>query len=104
MYRVFRSEWYEKKLKKLDRSEQNRVLKFEQALKGEPQNSKPLGYPFLREKKFHEKRIIFLVYEKHKCIFLVTITGKKAQQSEIDAIKANLDVYQEELEKIIKGL
>ena len=35
---------------------------------------------------------------------MVTITDKKAQQREIDLIKANLDVYKDELEDIIKKL
>tara|TARA_Y100000310_G_C20642738_1_gene794875 strand:- start:294 stop:485 length:192 start_codon:yes stop_codon:yes gene_type:complete len=63
-----------------------------------------LDIGFFREKKFDGKRVIFLVYENHKCIFLITITDKKAQQSEIDLIKSNLDVYRDVLEKIIKNL
>ncbi|MBS3092368.1 hypothetical protein J4466_03025 [Candidatus Pacearchaeota archaeon] len=104
MYRVFRSEWYEKKLEKLDKSEQERIIKFEQSLKIEPYNGRPLGYKFFREKKFDGKRVIFLVYEEHQSVFLITITNKKAQQHEIDLIKSNLEVYKEELEKRIKEL
>lgn len=104
MYRVFRSEWYGTKLKKLDSSEQKRVLNFEQSLKQEPYSGKPLGYKFFREKKFGSKRIIFLVYQEHKCIFLVTITDKKAQQNEINLIKANLDIYKKEIKKLIKDI
>ena len=103
-FRVFRSEHYEKKLSKLDTSEQFRVTKFEQSLKEEPYSGRPLGYRFFREKKFDGKRVLFLVYEERKCIFLVTITDKKAQQHEIDLIKANLDVYRKELEDLIIGL
>ena len=62
------------------------------------------AYTFFREKKFNGKRVLFLLYEEHKCIFLVTITNKKAQQHEIDLIKANLDIYREELENLLKGL
>ena len=80
MYRVFRSEWCETKLIKLDKSEQDRITNFEQSLKEQPFSGKPLGYKFLREKKFNGKRLIFLVYEEHKSVFLVTITDKKAQQ------------------------
>ena len=104
MYRIFRSEWYETKLKKLDSSEQKRVFNFEQSLKQEPYSGKPLGYKFFREKKFGNKRIIFLVYQEHKCIFLVTITNKKAQQREINLIKTNLDIYKEEIKKLIKDI
>jgi len=104
MYRVFRSDWYKKKLEKLDNQEQERVKNFEQSLKDNPYNGKPLGYKFFREKKFDDKRLIFLVYEEHQTVFLVTITDKKAQQHEIDLIKANLDIYKEEINKRIKGL
>jgi len=42
MSRVFRSEWYDKKLRKLDKPEIERVEKFEQHLKQEPFSGKPL--------------------------------------------------------------
>ena len=104
MHRVFRSGKYEQKLNKLDKSEFDRVIKFEQSLKVEPYNGKPLGYEFFREKKFDGKRLIFLVYEQHKCVFLVTITDKKLQQIEINFIKANLDIYKNEIERRMKGI
>jgi|SRR3989338_5990908 len=104
MFRVFRSDWYDKKLTKLSKEEQGRITNFEQALKQEPYSGKPLGYKFFREKKFNGKRLLFLVYEEHNAIFLVTITTKKAQQQEIDLIKANLDVYKETIEKLVKNL
>ena len=63
-----------------------------------------MGYEFFREKKFDGKRLIFLIYEQHKCVFLVTITDKKMQKQEINLIKANLDIYNEEIEKRIKEL
>ena len=103
-FRVFRSQHYKKKLLNLDNSEDVIVKKFEQKLKGEPFSGKPLGYKFFREKKFDGKRVLFLVYEKHKCVFLITITDKKTQQHEIDLIKANLDTYKEELEIILNKL
>ena len=48
--------------------------------------------------------MLFLIYDEYKCIFLVTITDKKAQQHEIDLIKANLEIYKKEIEKLIKNL
>lgn len=104
MYRVFRSEWYETKFHKLNLFEQKRLSNFEQSLKEEPNVGKPLGYKFFREKKFNGKRMLFLIYDEYKCIFLVTITDKKAQQHEIDLIKANLEIYKKEIEKLIKDL
>ena len=49
-------------------------------------------------------RALFLIYENHKYVFMVTITDKKAQQREIDLIKTNLDIYKEELEDILKKI
>ena len=104
MFRVFRSEWYDKKVEKLDKSEQDVVSKFEQKLKEEPFSGKPLGYKFFREKRFDGKRLLFLIHEEHQIIFLVTITDKKAQQQDIDLIKANLDVYKETIKRVLEKL
>lgn len=103
-FRVFRSEWYDIKLSKLTKYEKEVVEKIEQHLKEEPFTGKPLGYRFFREKKFDGKRVLFLVYEKHKAVFLVTITDKKTQQQVIDLIKNNLDVYKDILEETIRSL
>lgn len=104
IFRVFRSNHYKSKLNKLDSFEQKRAVKFEQALKEQPFSGKPLGYKFFREKKFNGKRLLFLVYEEHKSVFLITIANKKAQQHEIDLIKANLDVYRNELEDLLNRI
>ena len=104
MFRVFRSEWYGNKLKKLDKAEIVRVEKFEQQLKQQPYSGKPLGYKFFREKKFGGKRLLFLIYEEHSIVFLVTITDKKAQQRDIEFIVSHLQIYKEEIDKMIKGL
>ena len=102
MFRVFRSKRYENKFNRLDNKEQERVAKFEQNLKIQPYSGKPLGYEFFREKKFNGKRVIFLIYMEHNAVFLVTITDKKAQQQDIDLIKANLDKYKETIKKVME--
>ncbi len=99
MYRVFRSDWYDKKFGKLDNREQERVSDFEQSLKLSPYTGRPLGYAFFREKKFEGKRLLFLIYEEYKTVFLVTITDKKAQQEDIDSIRENLGLYKQEIQK-----
>jgi mRNA-degrading endonuclease RelE of RelBE toxin-antitoxin system len=104
MYRVFRSEWYGKKLQGLDKAEAARIEKFEQHLKEEPFSGKPLGYRFFREKRFDGKRLLFLIYEKHSVLFLVTIKDKKAQQRDIDFIVSNLNVYKNEIDELAKRL
>ena len=104
MFRVFRSDWYDKKLNKLEASELERIHKIEQHLPSQPFTGKPFGYTFFREKRFNGKRPLFLVYEEHQIVFMITITDKKAQQHEIDLIKANLEVYKETIRNIAKKL
>lgn len=96
MFRVFRTEWYEKKFSKLDNSERMVVEKFEQSLKINPFAGKPLRYDFLREKKFGGKRLIYLIYEDELKVFLVTISDKKSQASDIDFVASNLEVFKKE--------
>ena len=104
MFRGFRSDWYDKKFIKLSKFEQERISKIEQDLKTSPYAGKPLGYKFFLEKYIDGKRLLFLVYEEYKVIFFITITDKKAQQHEIDLIKANLDVYKERINELLRKL
>lgn len=103
MYRAFRSQDYDKKFQKLDFFEQKIISNFEQSLKKEPYSGRPLGYKFFREKKFNGKRLIFLIYEDKKYIFLITITNKKTQQHEINMIKENFESYKNQIDKLIKS-
>ena len=50
---------------------------------------KPLGYFFLREKKFNGNRLYYIVYLDLKTILLVQIGGKKDQPETIQFIKKN---------------
>ena len=51
MFRVFRAEWYEKKLYKLSTKEQERVKHFEQDLKQNPFQGKAFGLFILQGKE-----------------------------------------------------
>ena len=104
MYRAFRANWYEKKLKKLSTKEQKIVEKFEQDIKQNPYQGSPLGYSFFREKRINGKRMYYLVYDSHQVVFLITISDKKAQQDVIDVVKANLDIYKEQIERILRNI
>ena len=103
MYKVFRSEPYEEKLNKLDKSDQIRVIKFEQQLKNNPHTGKPLSFRFFREKKFNGKRLLYLIFDEFNIAFLVTITNKKEQQNQINLIKLKLGKYKQEIEEIAKN-
>lgn len=102
MFELFKTELYQEDFNKLDNNEKQRVISLEHLIVQNPFSGKPLGYEFLREKKFCGKRIIFLVYEKHLALYLICIVDKKVQQAEINIIKANLPFYKMEFEKRIK--
>lgn len=104
MFRVFRTEPYERELNFLDNSEKIRVEKFEQALKINPFSGKSLSYEFLREKKFDGKRLLFLVYDNYHSVFLLRIVDKKNQKEVINLIKINFEFYKKEMENRIKSL
>ncbi len=105
MYRFFRSEAYEKRFTKLDTAEQRRVINLEQQIKENPFTSKPLGYPFLREKRINGgKRILFIIYEELQIILFAKIATKRDQQDMIDDLKEHLKTYQEKVRALAKGL
>jgi len=101
MFRVVYSESVEKEAKKLTRFDWKRIEGFAHQLKIEPFSGKPLGYRFIREKKFNGKRLLFLVYPQYLAVYLVIITNKKFQQRMIDKLKNNLPKYEEKLKELL---
>ena len=93
MFKVFRTSTFDKELSKLSRVEQIAIQKFERKLVENPYIGKPLGYDFLREKKFDGRRAYFLIYESFVIVLMLAVSDKKAQQETIDNIKQRLDEY-----------
>ena len=99
MFRVFRSDWYDSKLKKLTNVEQEICKNFEQQLKEKPYAGKPLGYKFFREKRAEGYRFYFLIYEEYVVVFVITLSDKKGQQDAINKIKSLIPTYRQEIKK-----
>ena len=99
MARVIGSAWFEEQLARASTAEQRQVQGFIAQLKRGSVTGKPLGYPFFREKKFGDKRLLFLFYAEYDVILLVTITDKRHQQHVIDQIVARLHLYREEIQR-----
>lgn len=95
-YRVFRSNYFEKTIRKiLTNEELNELDVFIKYLKKGIIRGKPLSYTFLRKKKIKEKRIYFLVYREIGIILFVTASTKKYQKTVIKKIKLFFDDYRE---------
>ena len=93
MFKVFRTSTFEKELSRLSKAEQILIRKFEEKLVDTPFIGKPLGYKFLREKKFNGKRAYFLIYETYVIVLMIAISDKKTQQETINEIKSQLELY-----------
>ena len=74
MFRIFTTKEFDEDFDKIDESDKQRIRKiFEQLKEQGDYVGKPLGLPFFKEKRFGEKRLYFLVYEK----FMVILAVKK---------------------------
>lgn len=93
MFNVIGTDTYLEEIRKWPKDYQEAASKIPLQLKENPLIGKPLGYPFLREKRIREKRVYYLVYPDLKLVLLVAVSGKKDQQATIAHIKAQLDEY-----------
>lgn len=103
MYGVYRTETFDRQVKKLSKEEQKQIEHIEQQLKTNPFVGKPLGYKFFREKKIKGRRIYFLIYEELVMVLLVGQSDKKDQQATINLIKGRIPEYYEAVKKALKG-
>ncbi len=103
MFKIYRTEEFEKLMNKLLTNEEKiRAKRIEEEISKVSVTGKPLGFKFLREKKISEKRVYFLVYEDLQAVLMVSIGDKKTQQETIDKIKEFLPEFRRLMEKTIK--
>ena len=102
IYSVYTTETFEKEMNKLPKDYQEQIKKIFVQLKENPFVGDPLRYKNLREKRLREKRIYYLVYEDLQAVLVVTISGKKNQQTTINHIINYFDEYRTYLEKLLK--
>ncbi len=96
---IISSEHFDKKAGKYSIPDK-RIDSICEELKINPFVGKPLGYSFLREKKYEDKRIYYLIYEEIKVVLLVSVSNKKTQQETIETIKDSF----EEFKKVAKEI
>lgn len=101
-YEVFRSVGFQEEIMKYDKSIQDRVDKIEGKLVDNPKYGNPLGTEWFREARFENYRVYFLIYEDLQAIYLIAISGKKDQQKTINTIRLFLEVFRNEIEKLVQ--
>ena len=99
MYKLFTTDEFEKRYRKLDPQLQAEIAKEIDQLEENPYSGKPLGHPFFREKKIKNYRVYYLVYDELVVVFIISISTKKDQQETIDKIKTLIPYYREEIKK-----
>lgn len=104
VYKVFRTSTFQKEFDRLSSFEKRRIHDIEKKLSENPFVGKPLGRPFLREKRLNAKRILYLVHKDFVVVLMVAISTKKLQQSTIDFIMTNLDSYAESIKRSPKNI
>lgn len=100
MFTVIGTDTYLDELQKWSKSDQEAATKIPSHLKENPYVGRPLGYPYLREKKIGGRRIYYLIYDDLKLVLLVATSDKKDQQATINHIKGNLDEFRTIARKI----
>ncbi|MBI4158754.1 hypothetical protein HY500_00675 [Candidatus Woesearchaeota archaeon] len=101
-WQILKTEIFEKKFSKLDKSIQQQIESIRDQLKINPYIGKPLHVDYLREKKVGKFRIYYLIYQEYVIIYMITISEKKDQQKAINTIRLFLDKYHQEIENWIK--
>lgn len=102
MFIVIGTKTYLEELEQWPRPDQEAATKIPFHLAENPYIGKPLGYPFLREKKIVGRRVYYLIYEDLKLVLLIATSGKKDQQATINHIKRKLDEFRVIAEEIAK--
>ena len=93
MFAVIGTDTYLDELKKWPRDAQEAARRIPLHLAENPYSGKPLGYPYLREKRIDNRRIYYLIYDDLKLVLLVATSDKKNQQATINHLKENLDEF-----------
>ena len=101
MFRLFTTKEFDNDFLSLDESDKKRVKKIMDELKEKGDGvGKPLGRRYLREKKFGNKRLYFLIYRNQLIVLAVGISDKKMQQNIINKILSELKEYEKYIRKL----
>ena len=94
MYEVYKLPIIDKRINEsFTKIEIIQLKKFIDKLKINPYIGKPIKYDFLREAKFREKRVYFLIYNEICLVLVIGESDKKSQQQTINNIIKNLKLY-----------
>ena len=88
-FTVFSTNTFDRVFRTLDQSERQWILRTRTKLELNP-TGKRLTFSWFREKKYGNKRLLYLVDDKARKVLLVTFASKKEQQRVINFVKKNM--------------
>ncbi|MFH1359401.1 MAG: hypothetical protein ABIH37_05930 [archaeon] len=100
-YKVYTTNEFDKEIEKLSGEEKRRIEIIFLQLKENPYVGNQLQIRPLREKRFEEKRIYYLIFDDLKSILMIAISDKRNQQKMIDFIRENINNYRDILKEIL---
>lgn len=90
---VYETESFRKIEKEVSIDERKRIWNVKNELKHNLLTGKPLRYIWLREKKYENKRIYFIISFRKKSALLIAYGNKKEQEDIIKQILKNRETY-----------
>lgn len=93
MNKVYELIYFKKRIKSISVLEKLFIEKSKTQISRNLKTGKPLGYYWLREKKFGNKRLIFIINVEKRSALLIFYVNKKDQQNSINFIVSNKDNY-----------
>ena len=88
-YTVFSTDTFDRVFRALDQSEQHWILRVRTKLEISP-TGKALTFHWFREKKYGNKRLLYLVDDNARKVLLVAFASKKEQQRVINFVRKNM--------------
>ena len=88
-------------IEKLSEHDQQRINNLIIQFVENPYVGDSLQIKSIREKRFNEKRIYFIIFEDLKAILIVGLSNKKVQQKTIDTIRHDINDYRDYVKRVI---
>lgn len=98
MFQIYESMDFSRTYAHLQTDEQLFIQKMRRQLAQNAYNGKPLGFKWIREKRFREKRLYYLIHNDK--VLFIAFGGKKLQEVTIRHIMEERETYFKLLENL----
>ncbi|MFC1648363.1 hypothetical protein ACFL1B_02780 [Nanoarchaeota archaeon] len=93
MNKVYELEYFSKAIESIEKDEKEWIEKIRCQLQNNLFIGKPLRFQWLREKRYHNKRLFFIINPKTNKALLISFCDKKGQQETIEQLIRTRETY-----------